>query len=67
MVAPEDLETLCEDPYRVACPRGHTDLNPAKTRPTAYCRTCRESYPAEELIDRRRRPAPCNRRRESKD
>ncbi|WP_415381673.1 hypothetical protein [Halosimplex sp. TS25] len=67
MVAPEELRELLSDPYRVACPVGHTALNPAESAPSAYCRTCRESYAAEELVDRRRGPDPCKPRRRGND
>lgn len=67
MVAPEELSDLLADPYRVACPRGHTALKPAKTTASAYCRTCRESYHATELIDRRHEPDPRKARRVGKD
>jgi hypothetical protein len=63
MVAPEELAALCSDPYRVACPRGHTAIVPAETTDSGYCRTCRASYPAEELVDRRRDPNRCGPRR----
>lgn len=65
MVAPEALEDLCSDPYRVACPRGHTAVNPSKTTDSAYCRTCRESYPAEALVDRQQETDPRNADRKS--
>ncbi|WP_164471551.1 hypothetical protein [Halosimplex salinum] len=66
-MAPEELADLLSDPYRVACPNGHTALNPAETTPSAYCRTCRESYHARELADRRRDPDPCKHHRKRKD
>jgi hypothetical protein len=46
-------EKLATD-YRMACPRGHTSLDPAATTPTAYCRSCGQSYAFETLVDRRR-------------
>ncbi len=45
-------ERLAVD-YRIACPEGHTSLEPARTTATAYCRTCRRSYDFDELVDRR--------------
>lgn len=53
MVAPEDLAAALADPYRVACPRGHTALDPAETTASAYCRTCQRAYPVGELVDKR--------------
>lgn len=49
----EIREKLAEE-YRMACPRGHTRLRPARTTATAYCRTCGQSYGFEELRDRRK-------------
>ncbi|WP_135363342.1 hypothetical protein [Halosimplex halophilum] len=67
MVAPEELADLLADPYRVACPNGHTALKPAATTPSAYCRSCRESYHASELVDRRSEPDACKPYRNAKD
>ncbi len=67
MVAPEELHDLLADPYRVACPEGHTALNAAETTASAYCRTCRRSYPATELVDRRHDADPRTPRRRGKD
>jgi hypothetical protein len=67
MVDPDAVDDLVADPYRVACPRGHTALVPAETSPSAYCRTCAQSYPATELIDRRRGPGPCKPHRKEND
>jgi hypothetical protein len=50
---PAIREKLATD-YRMACPRGHTSLDPAQTTPTAYCRSCARSYAFEALVDRRR-------------
>lgn len=41
---------------RMACPRGHASIAPAKTTPTAYCQTCDASYGLEELVDKRHVP-----------
>lgn len=38
--------------YRMACPAGHTSLQPAETTPTAYCQICGQAYPFDELVDR---------------
>lgn len=40
--------------YRMACPHGHTSLQPAETTPTVYCQMCERSYAFAELVDRRR-------------
>lgn len=64
MVAPEDLGALLTEPYRVACPRGHTALVPAETTASAFCRTCGRAYEARELVDKHRdRPDAGNRGR----
>lgn len=39
--------------YRMACPHGHTSLQPAETIPTAYCQTCGRAYSFDELRDKR--------------
>jgi len=67
MVAPEALGDLLADPYRVACPCGHTALDAAETTASAYCRTCHESYDADELVDRRSEPDPCKPYRNGKN
>jgi len=67
MVAAEELDELCSDPYRVACPRGHTAVVPSKTTDSAYCRSCRESYPAAALVDRQQEADPCKPHRRGKD
>jgi len=41
------------EPYRMACPRGHTALEPHKTLESAHCRTCKRSYDFEELVDKK--------------
>lgn len=40
---------LIADGYRVSCPRGHVSLEPAATKPTAYCRSCGRTYDYAEL------------------
>lgn len=42
-----------DDDYRVACPHGHTSLQPAETTETAYCHQCSRSYSYEELVDKK--------------
>lgn len=39
--------------YRMACPEGHTSLDPADTTATAYCQICGRAYSFDVLVDRR--------------
>lgn len=43
--------TAFEDTWRVRCPEGHANLRRQEYAATAYCYSCRRSYPFEELVD----------------
>lgn len=45
-------ELLAEEPYRIACPRGHTALTLAATTDTVQCGSCRQAYALDELVDK---------------
>lgn len=47
--------TAFDEPWRVACPEGHTGLRPLTEAEMAYCQRCRRSYAYEELVDRKER------------
>lgn len=48
----EELLEKLDDPYRMACPEGHTTLVPNARKRTVQCRTCNRSYAYEQLVDK---------------
>ena len=46
-------EQALDEPWRVVCPKGHTNVEPTREPGRAYCCTCKHHYDHEDLTDRK--------------